>query len=238
MVVAREDTQAKMDQLAAATLRHTPSQRYTVADRLEEKARAHPARPFILYEGTTLDYATVNARANRVAHALRARGVTTERVAALLMENRPEFIVTWLALAKLGVTVALINTQLRGEVLRHALATTDAQAVFVGSELLPALAGIPQGVEPGAADLRRRGSSGSGNRVACRRGRRRARRPRGRDAGERSRRRRPRPPAQRRRPLLHLHLRHDRAAQGRALQAHELSPRARLAAVAASAPPA
>ncbi len=96
MVVAREDTQAKMDQLAAATLRHTPSQRYTVADRLEEKARAHPARPFILYEGTTLDYATVNARANRVAHALRARGITTERVAALLMENRPEFIVTWL----------------------------------------------------------------------------------------------------------------------------------------------
>jgi fatty-acyl-CoA synthase len=148
MVVAREDTQAKMDLLAAATLRHTPAQRYTVADRLEEKARAHPTRPFILFEGTTLDYATVNGRANQVAHALRARGITPERVAALLMENRPEFIVTWLALAKLGVTVALINTQLRGEVLRHALATTDAQAVLVGSELLSALASIPQGARP------------------------------------------------------------------------------------------
>jgi len=143
--IAREVTQAKLDRLAAGTLRHTPSQRYTVADRLEEKARAHPERPFILYEGTTLDYATVNARANRVAHALRARGIARGRVAALLMENRPEFIVTWLGLAKLGVTVALINTQLRGEVLRHALATTEAQALVVGRELLPALASMPAG---------------------------------------------------------------------------------------------
>jgi fatty-acyl-CoA synthase len=142
--VAREVTQAKLDRLAMGTLRHTPSQRYTVADRLEEKARAHPARPFLLYEGTTLDYATVNARANRVAHALRARGVTRGRVVALLMENRPEFIVTWLGLAKLGVTVALVNTQLRGEVLRHALATTAAQALVVGRELSSALATMPQ----------------------------------------------------------------------------------------------
>ncbi|MCC6766882.1 MAG: hypothetical protein IT293_19675 [Deltaproteobacteria bacterium] len=45
--VPREVTQAKLDALAAATLRHTPSQRYTVADRFEEKARAHPDRPFV-----------------------------------------------------------------------------------------------------------------------------------------------------------------------------------------------
>ncbi len=144
--VPREVTQAKLDQLAAATLRHTPSQRYTVADRFEERARTHPARAFILYDGARLDYATVNGHANRVAHALHARGVARGRSVALLMENRPEFIVTWLALAKLGVTVALINTQLRGEVLRHALATTEAQAWIVGRELVAALAGMPEGV--------------------------------------------------------------------------------------------
>ena len=141
-VVAREITQAKLDQLAAATLRHTPAQRYTVADRFEEKARSHPARPFVLFEGRTLTYADVNAQANRVAHAMHRRGLAVGQIAALLMENRPEFIVTWLGLAKLGVTVALINTQLRGEVLRHALATTGARVLVVGSELLPALASI------------------------------------------------------------------------------------------------
>jgi fatty-acyl-CoA synthase len=147
--VPRDVTQAKLDQLAAATLRHTPSQRYTVADRFEEQARLHPGRPFILFEGLTLSYADVNARANRVAHAMQAEGLATGQVAALLMENRPEFIVTWLGLAKLGVTVALINTQLRGAVLRHALDTTGARVLVAGSELLPALANLD--ADPAAA---------------------------------------------------------------------------------------
>ena len=42
-------------------------------------------------------------------------------------------MIWWTALI-VGVTVALINTQLRGEVLRHALATTGARALVVGSE--------------------------------------------------------------------------------------------------------
>ncbi len=138
----REVTQAKLDRLAAATLRHTPSQRYTVADRFEERARAHPDRTFLLYDGARLSYGALNAGANRQAHALRAAGIARGRPAALLMENRPEFIAAWLACAKLGVTVALVNTQLRGDVLRHALATTGAQTLVVGAELLDAVAGM------------------------------------------------------------------------------------------------
>jgi fatty-acyl-CoA synthase len=140
MTVPREDTQAKLDRLAAATLQHTPSQRYTVGDRIEEKAHAHPDRPFILYGERLLSYGAFNAAANRVAHALHARGLATGDVAALLMENRPEFIVTWAGLAKLGVTVALLNTNLRGALLGHALETTSARSLIAGSECLEALA--------------------------------------------------------------------------------------------------
>jgi len=140
--VPREVTQAKLDRLAAATLRHTPSQRYTVADRFEERARAHADRTFLLYEETRLSYGALNAAANRLAHALRSAGIVRGRPVALLMENRPEFITTWLGCAKLGVAVALMNTQLRGDVLRHALATTGAQALVAGAELLDAVAGM------------------------------------------------------------------------------------------------
>jgi fatty-acyl-CoA synthase len=153
--VAREVTQAKLDQLAAATLRHTPSQRYTVADRLEEKARAHPDRPFILYEGRAHSYAAVNAAANRVAAVLRSEGLACGDVAALLMENRPEFIVTWLGLAKLGVTAALMNTHLRGHALRHALATTGARALVAGSECLDALASAADAFPAASTFVRR-----------------------------------------------------------------------------------
>ena len=47
MVVDREVTQERLDRLAEATLRHTPKQKYTVGDRIEEKAAAHPQRWFL-----------------------------------------------------------------------------------------------------------------------------------------------------------------------------------------------
>src|SRR3990172_4482586 len=140
MPVPREVTQAKLAKLSAATLAHKPSQTYTVGDRVEEKARAHPERTFLLFEYERLSYGELNARANRVAHAARELGLAAGEVAALLMENRPEFLVTWMGLAKLGVTTALLNTHLRGDALRHALAATRARHLVAGSECLDAVA--------------------------------------------------------------------------------------------------
>ena len=42
-------------------------------------------------------------------------------VVALMMPNRPEYMAIWLGLSRLGVTTALINTQLRGASLAHCL---------------------------------------------------------------------------------------------------------------------
>jgi fatty-acyl-CoA synthase len=53
-----------------------------------------------------------------------------------MMENRPEFIITWVGLAKIGVTTALINTQQRGGALRRALEATGARHLIVGSECM------------------------------------------------------------------------------------------------------
>ena len=134
MAIARTVTQEVLDRLSAATLRHTPAQRYTVADRIEEAAVAHADRAFILFEDRRITYAEINAEANRVAHAGRALGLRRGDVVALLMHNRSEFIATWVGLAKLGVTTALVNTQLRGQPLRHALATAGTRTLIAGSE--------------------------------------------------------------------------------------------------------
>jgi fatty-acyl-CoA synthase len=60
----------------------------------------------------------------------------------VLIENRPEFVATWAGLAKLGVTAALVNTHLRGDALRHALAAAGTRQLFAGSECLEALASL------------------------------------------------------------------------------------------------
>jgi fatty-acyl-CoA synthase len=142
VTVSREETQAKLAKLTAATLQHTPGQSYTVADRFEERAAANADRVFILFEEQRIRYGEFNARANRVADVAHSAGLRRGDVAALLMTNRPEFIVTWAGLAKLGVTTALVNPNLRERALRHALEAAGARVVFAGGEALADLASV------------------------------------------------------------------------------------------------
>ena len=66
---------------------------------------------------------------------------------ALVMDNRPEFLTLFTALSRVGAVTALINTQLRGAGLEHALAVSRAKLVIAGSEhaapVLAAAAPLP-----------------------------------------------------------------------------------------------
>ncbi|NUQ49564.1 MAG: long-chain-acyl-CoA synthetase [Phycisphaerae bacterium] len=142
-VVPREETQAKLDARSRAAGLVKPAARYTVADRLEEQAARFGERVFLVYGGLRFTYAEVDARANQVAHAMHARGLRCGDVCALAMENRPEFFFYWLGLVKLGVVVAVINTQVSGRPLAHALETTGARAVVLGEECIENFALTP-----------------------------------------------------------------------------------------------
>lgn len=51
------------------------------------------------------------------------------------MENRPEFIATWLGLSKLGVIIPLINTNQRQASLIHSISIAKSQAIVFSDEL-------------------------------------------------------------------------------------------------------
>ncbi len=142
-MTTREQTQARLDRISAGVMKHTPEQDYTVADRLEEHAATAPERPFLLWNGRTITYGEANAQANRYAHFALAAGLRAGDVAALMMENRPEFLFAWFGLAKIGCTSALINTQVSGDALRHALATTNSKLLLLGSECTPRVVATP-----------------------------------------------------------------------------------------------
>ena len=135
-VVPREQTQAILDRRAEASARIKPADRYTLADRLEEQARRHGERPFIIYGEQRLSFADINAQADRLAHVFYARGLRPGDVCALAMENRPAFFCCWFGLVKLGVVVGFVNTQVSGQPLVHALEAITAKAVIVGEEVL------------------------------------------------------------------------------------------------------
>eukprot|EP00007_Cunea_sp_BSH-02190019_P010190 CAMPEP_0174239278 /NCGR_PEP_ID=MMETSP0417-20130205/14068_1 /TAXON_ID=242541 /ORGANISM="Mayorella sp, Strain BSH-02190019" /LENGTH=708 /DNA_ID=CAMNT_0015318209 /DNA_START=145 /DNA_END=2267 /DNA_ORIENTATION=- len=84
-------------------------------------------------------YAELDAASTSVAHwALHVARIQPGSVVSLLMENRPEFIMIWLGLAKIGVTISCVNTSLRGEQLLHCLRVAKARSIIFSSRFLKA----------------------------------------------------------------------------------------------------
>ncbi|MBP6104897.1 MAG: long-chain-acyl-CoA synthetase [Steroidobacteraceae bacterium] len=133
-VVPREVTMQRMMPGFSLVANYRRDQDYTVADRIEERARDSADRPFIIFEGRTVTFGEMNALANRVAHAALSAGLQRGDVVALMMENRPEYPMVWLGLAKVGIIAALLNTSARDRVLKHALGQTRSRAIIFGAE--------------------------------------------------------------------------------------------------------
>ncbi|MPY31192.1 amino acid adenylation domain-containing protein, partial [Streptomyces adustus] len=68
----------------------------------ETQVRATPEAPAVVFEDTVLTYRELNRRANRLAHALIARGVGPEQVVALRLPRSAELSVAVLAVLKTG----------------------------------------------------------------------------------------------------------------------------------------
>jgi fatty-acyl-CoA synthase len=147
-IVPREVTQAKLDRRAKAGQHHRASQTYTIAERIEDCAVRYAERPCIIYGDQTLDYEQTNRQVNQVAHAGHQLGLKRGDVVALCMENRPAFLFVWLGLAKLGVTLVFLNTNVKGKPLLHGLQATGASLVIVGEECLGLIAAteMPAGI--------------------------------------------------------------------------------------------
>ena len=109
------------------------------AARVETQAQRYPENSAIIFEGRELSWKAFNAMSNRYAHALKGLGLRRGDCAALFMENRIEFLASLVALNKLGVTAALINTNLTGKALAHCLEITDARWCIYGEERLGAI---------------------------------------------------------------------------------------------------
>jgi natural product biosynthesis luciferase-like monooxygenase protein/amino acid adenylation domain-containing protein len=73
-----------------------------VSELFERRVSASPDAPACVTEHSTLSFAALNVQANRIAHALRARGVGAGVRVALYMERSPDFLAGLLAIFKVG----------------------------------------------------------------------------------------------------------------------------------------
>ncbi|MGF6455679.1 long-chain-acyl-CoA synthetase [Pseudomonas frederiksbergensis] len=102
----------------------------------EQATLRNPEGPALLQGEVILTYAQVNQWANRIAHHLIAQGIGKGDVVAIFIENRPELLVTILAVAKVGAISALLNTSQTRDTLAHSLNLVAPVAIVVGEELV------------------------------------------------------------------------------------------------------
>ena len=70
-----------------------------------------------------------------MANYFHGRGYKKGDSVALFMINRPEWIITWLGLVKIGVIPALINCSIRKKQLLHTTNVANCRAIIYGLEL-------------------------------------------------------------------------------------------------------
>jgi fatty-acyl-CoA synthase len=106
--------------------------------------------PALVSPETTLTYRSLAAACNRYARWGLERQLAPDDTVCLLMANCPEYLAIWLGLTGIGVTVALINTNLRGELLAHSVNLVAPRYVVAGATLADALHEIRSRLAHGA----------------------------------------------------------------------------------------
>lgn len=100
----------------------------------EKAVKRNPDGFALLFEDQKYTYTALNEWANQLGHYYLSLGAKKGDVIAVMIENRSELAVTIIALAKIGVTSALVNTAQTGKVLTHSVNLVKPIAIITGEE--------------------------------------------------------------------------------------------------------
>src|SRR5216683_7519504 len=111
-----------------------PSHPY--AEILSRTAERYPENEAVISRGVNLTYRELDALVNAFANALLDMGIRKGDRVCLLMTNRPEFLVSWFALARIGAIISPMNPSYKEREVAYQLGNSEAIAIVVQLELL------------------------------------------------------------------------------------------------------
>lgn len=101
----------------------------------ERQAAKTPDLTAVVYQGQTLSYRELNARANQVAHYLRKRGVGPETLVGVCLNRTPELVIGLLGIWKAGGAYVPLDPAYPPERLSYMLQDSAAKFLLTSSEL-------------------------------------------------------------------------------------------------------
>ena len=98
-----------------------------------EQARKRPEARALIHDDRVYTYGELMGLIDRCGLALKRLGIGPGDMVALMMNNRPEFVVAYQATVKIGATIVPMNTFLKEGELAHQINDVGAR-VFIGND--------------------------------------------------------------------------------------------------------
>lgn len=111
------------------------SMNYTMADFFADTVAKHADKEALIFVGSgkRYTYRDMDDESNRFGHWGHAQGLAKGQTIVLAAHNCPEMVTFCLGMAKLGVCTSLLNPNISGKPLKHAISLSGA-SVLVGTE--------------------------------------------------------------------------------------------------------
>ncbi|XP_017766329.1 PREDICTED: long-chain fatty acid transport protein 4 [Eufriesea mexicana] len=116
--------------------------KFTVAKLFTRHAIANPDKIAFIFEDKEWSYRELEEYSNRLGRYFGGKSLSREDSVGLILESRPEYVGIWLGLSKAGLVGALLNTNLRQDVLVHSIKAANCKAVIFGSNFKEAISEI------------------------------------------------------------------------------------------------
>ncbi|MEO8973898.1 MAG: long-chain-fatty-acid--CoA ligase [Ktedonobacteraceae bacterium] len=110
---------------------------YPYAEMLTRTAERYPEHIALIFKSVNLTYRELESLVNSFANALLALGIRKGQRVCLLMTNRPEYLISWFAIARIGAVACPMNPSYKEREVTYQLSNSEASAVIVQQSLLP-----------------------------------------------------------------------------------------------------
>ncbi len=110
---------------------------YPYAEMLARTAERYPEQVAVVFNNVNLTYRELDALVNSFANALLDLGIRKGQTVCLFMTNRPGYIISWFALARIGAITSPMNPSHKEREVAYQLSNSEAVALIVQPELLP-----------------------------------------------------------------------------------------------------
>jgi long-chain acyl-CoA synthetase len=104
---------------------------------LDRPVTLYPEREAIVFRDTRVTFRELEGLVNAFANALRTLGIGPGDRVCLFMTNRPEYVVSFFAVARAGAVSTPMNPSYKEREVAYQLADSQAVAVIVQDDLLP-----------------------------------------------------------------------------------------------------